>query len=270
MTQPDNIMEIFKLLDKSNCRKCDEPTCLAFAAAVFKGQKQLNECPNLENEIIERYDGAASNQMPLEREAEEAMKQLKTKITKIDLSLSAQKLGAKFSDGKLTIKCLGKGFSIDTKGNITTEIHVHSWIVIPVLNYILNGAGIPASGKWVPFRELDGGKTWHRLFGQRCEKPLKKVADTYTDLFEDMIRLFDGRQVENLYSSDISLVLHPLPRVPILISYWKPEPEEGLESDLSIFFDSTAEENLNIESIYLLSTGLVIMFEKLALRHGEP
>ena len=27
-------------------------------------------------------------------------------------------------------------------------------------------------------------------------------------------------------------------------------------------------ENLNIESIYTLGTGLVIMFEKLALRHG--
>ena len=179
-----------------------------------------------------------------------------------------QRLGARFSDGKLTIKILGKDFSVDTEGNITTDIHVHSWITIPVLNYIINSAGIPVSGKWVPLRELKGGKTWYRLFGQRCEKPLKKVADTYTDLFEDMIQLFNGRQVENHYSSDISLVLHPLPTVPILICYWKPEPEDGLKSNLNIFFDSTAEENLNIESIYTLGTGLTIMLEKLALRHG--
>ena len=70
-----------------------------------------------------------------------------------------------------------------------------------------------------------------------------------------MIRLFEGRQVENHYASDISLVLHPLPKVPILICYWK--PENGLESDLNIFFDSTAEQNLNIESIFTLGTGLV-------------
>jgi hypothetical protein len=166
----------------------------------------------------------------------------------------------------LTIKCLGKDFSVDTKGNINTEIHVHSWIAVPVLNYIIAGAGTSASGKWVPFRELEGGKTWYRLFEQRCEKPLKKVADTYTDLFEDMIHLFNGRQVDNHYSSDISLVLHPLPKVPFLICYWR--PEDDLASDLNIFFDSKAEENLNIESIYTLGTGLVIMFEKLALRHG--
>jgi hypothetical protein len=261
-------MEIFKLLDKSNCRKCNELTCLAFAAAVFRGQRQLDECPNLECEIIERYGGKAAKQMTLEQEADAAIEQLKRKINTLDLSSSAQRLGAKFSDGKLTIKILGKDFSVDASGNITTEIHVHSWVTIPVLNYIIAGAGTPVSGKWVPLRELKGGKTWYRLFRQRCEKPLKKVADTYTDLFEDMVQLFNGRQVENHYSSDISLVLHPLPTVPILICYWKLEPEDGLESDLNIFFDSTAEENLNIESIYTLAAGLSIMFEKLALRHS--
>lgn len=36
------------------------------------------------------------------------------------------------------------------------------------------------------------------------------------------------------------------------------EPEDELESSLKIFFDSTAEDNLNIESIYALGTGLVM------------
>ncbi len=261
-----NPMEIFKLLDKSNCRKCNKPTCLAFAAAVFQGQKRLDDCPQLDRKIIERYEGVTSNQIPLEQMQFESIENLKRKIATIDLQLSAQRLGAQYSNEKLTIKCLGKDFSVDTKGNLTTEIHVHSWIAVPALNYILAGAGTPVSGKWVPFRELEGGKTWYRLFEQRCENPLKKVADTYTDLFEDMIHLFNGRQVDNHYSSDISLVLHPLPKVPLLICYWR--PEDDLASDLNIFFDSKAEENLNIESIYTLGTGLVIMFEKLALRHG--
>ena len=259
-------MEIFKLLDKSNCRKCNKPTCLAFAAAVFQGQKRLDECPQLDRQVIERYGTVAVNQIPLAQMQFESIENLKRKIAKIDLHSSAQRLGAQFSNDKLTIKCLGKDFSVDTTGNISTEIHVHSWIAVPVLTYILAGAGTPVSGKWIPFRELEGGKNWYRLFNQRCEKPLKKVADTYTDLFEDMIHLFNGRQVDNHYKSDISLVLHPLPKVPLLICYWK--PEEDLNSDLNIFFDSTAEENLNIESIYTLATGLVIMFEKLSLRHG--
>ncbi len=266
MLQLNNTMEIFKLLDKSNCGECNKPTCLAFAASVFNGQKQLDECPRLEEDIIVRYEGRTADRATPEQEQEQAIEELKRKVASVDFSLSAERLGASFFNGKLTVKCLGKNFSVDRKGNITTDLHVHSWIVIPVFNYIINCTGVPVSGKWVPLRELEGGKDWYRLFGQRCEKPLKKVADTYTDLFEDLIHIFNGRQVENHYASDISLVLYPLPKVPILICYWK--PEDGLESSLNIFFDSTAEDNLNIESIYALGTGLVRMFEKIALRHG--
>jgi len=268
MSQLNNPMEIFKLLDRSNCRECREATCLAFAAAVFKGQKQLDECPHLESDIIERFGEKVKQRTPIDQDLDELVAQLKRNITTIDLSLSAQRLEARFSDGRLTIKVLGKDFSVDPEGNLSSDIHIHPWVTIPILSYIIDGEGMPVSGKWVPFRELKNGKTWYRLFEQRCEKPLKRVADTYTDLFEDMINIFNGRQVENHYASDISLVLHPLPKVPILICYWKPEDE--LESSLNIFFDSTAEDNLNIESIYALGTGLVRMFEKIALRHSSP
>ena len=266
MSQLNSPMEIFKLLDKSNCRECMEATCLAFAAAVFTGKKQLDECPHLDSDIIERFGGRTEKRKPIEQDLDKSVEQLKRKITTIDLSSTAQRLGARFSDNKLTIKVLGKDFSVDSMGNLSSDIHIHSWVTIPILSYIIGSAGIPVSGQWVPFRELKNGKTWYRLFEQRCEKPLKRVADNYTDLFEDMIHIFDGVQVGNHYASDISLVLHPLPKVPILICYWK--PEDGLESSLNIFFDSTAEDNLNIESIYVLGTGLVRMFEKIALRHG--
>ncbi|MBW1641903.1 MAG: DUF3786 domain-containing protein [Deltaproteobacteria bacterium] len=266
MKKLSNPMEIFKLLDKSNCRDCGLKTCLAFAAAVYQGQKQLEECTHLGKEIVERYSSNVNHQQPVDQEREQAVGHLKLRIASVDLTSVAERLGGTFNNGKLTIKCMGKDISVDQNGDIFTDIHVHSWLMIPVFDYIIKGAGVLASGKWVPFRELKGGKNWYRLFGQRCEKPLKKVADTYTDLFEDMIHLFNGRKVEKHYESDISLVLHPLPNVPILICYWK--PDDGLESDLNIFFDATSEENISIESLYVLSTGMVIMFEKLALRHG--
>jgi hypothetical protein len=135
-----------------------------------------------------------------------------------------------------------------------------------VLNYVLMGTGKPVSGDWVPFRELKNGRSMAGIYQQRCENPLKKIADTYTDLFKDMLGIFDGRRADNLFDSDVSIVLYPLPLVPILICYW--EPEDGLESSLHIFFDSSAEDNLNIDSLYTLAAGFVHMFEKISLRHG--
>ena len=97
---------------------------------------------------------------------------------------------------------------------------------------------------------------------------MKQVADSYTDLFDDLVRIFGGEQVDKQFESDISVVLHPLPRVPIMICYWR--PEEGLASDLNVFFDETADKNLDIGSVFSLGTGLAQMFGKLALRHGFP
>jgi hypothetical protein len=266
MIQLTNPMEIFKLLDRSNCKKCSELTCMAFAAAVFKGKRQLIECPHLESHDIEHSAGKSEGRVTNEQELEFTIEELKTRLASVDLCSAARKMGARFSDSVLTIKIFGKNFSVDSKGDITTDIHIHPWVTIPVLNHIIQSNGTPLSGKWVPLRELKNGETWYRLFEQRCEKPLKRLADMHTDLFGDMIRVFNGKQVENHYGADVSLVLSPLPKVPILICYLK--PEDSFESNLNVFFDSTAEDHLNIESIYLLAVGLVMMFEKIALRHS--
>ena len=266
MPSPANAMEIFKLLPKTNCRKCNLPTCLAFAAAVFQGRKPLDLCPYVPPEVVTALGAPAPAPPTAEQDMEASLAQLKHRITTIDLAAAARRLDARFDNGKLSLKVCGKTFSVDTGGNLFADIHVHAWIAGPVLNYILDGRGVPVSGNWVPLRELKRGGDWYRLFGQRCEKPLKRIADTYTDLFEDLIHLFDGKPVCSPDAADIALVLYPLPKVPLMISYWK--PEDGLESSLHLFFDATAADNLNIESLYALGAGLVVMFEKIALRHG--
>jgi Domain of unknown function (DUF3786)/Putative Fe-S cluster len=266
MPQIQNAMEVFKLLEKSNCRQCEESTCLAFAASVFKGARQMSECPRLDPEIVSLYSDGAEKPRTLEQDGEEAMRQMQGQIAQVDLAEAAERLGGRYANGKLTLRILGKEFSVDQQGQFTTDIHIHGWIAGPVLAYILAGEGKTPSGNWVPLRELDGGKDWNLFFNQRCEKPLKAVADTYTDLFEDMVHLFNGKRVGQHFDADIALVLHPLPKLPLLVCYWK--PDEGMPSDLHLFFDDTAEANLAIEAIYTLGAGLSLMFERIAQRHG--
>jgi hypothetical protein len=141
-------------------------------------------------------------------------------------------------------------------------------VATPFLNYIRYGKGTTASGKWVTFRELKGGKERYPLFQKRCEDAIKSVADSYTELFDDLVHLFSGRQVEKQFESDVSVVLHPLPRLPIMVCYWR--PEDGLESSINLFFDETADQNLDIGSIFSLGAGMAQMFGKLAQRHGYP
>jgi hypothetical protein len=266
MEWPKNAMDVFKLLDKSNCKECGAPTCLAFAAAVYKGEQPLGACPHLDPEIVTQYAGSAAPPNRSQADTDARLAELRAAIAKLDLQEAARRSGGDYANGKLTLKVMGKDFSVDANGKLYTDIHIHSWISAPFFEYLLNCQGAVQSGRWLPLRELASGKDWGNFFTHRVEKPMKKVADTYTDLFEDMVHLFNGKPVEHHYQSDISLVLHPLPKLPMLICYWK--PEDGMASDLNIFFDANAEMNLPIESIYTLGVGLVVMFEKIALRHG--
>jgi ArsR family metal-binding transcriptional regulator len=48
------IFEIFKLLPRTNCRACSQPTCMVFAVQVSQGAQGLDCCPNLEEEDQEK------------------------------------------------------------------------------------------------------------------------------------------------------------------------------------------------------------------------
>ena len=268
MPHPKNAMEIFQLLDKSNCRECGQKTCLAFAGAVFTGGKQLNQCPKLDGETIARFGGGSGKRSAIEQERDEGLQKLQAKVAEIDLAAAAERIGADFARDRLTLKVLGKNFSVDTRGKLYADIHVNAWVAAPFFAYVLYGKGLPPSGNWASFRELKDGQERYPLFQKRCEEPMKKVADTYPDLFDDLVHIFSGRQVDEQFESDISVVLHPLPRIPMMICYWK--PEDGLASSLNLFFDKIADDNLDIGSVFSLGAGMAHMFEKLALRHGFP
>jgi ArsR family metal-binding transcriptional regulator len=47
-SQPQpQVFQILKLLPKTNCRECGEPTCMVFAVAVTEGIKGAEDCPPL-------------------------------------------------------------------------------------------------------------------------------------------------------------------------------------------------------------------------------
>ncbi len=267
MTQFKTPLEIYALLPKANCGECGIASCLAFAAAVLKEEKRPDHCPRLDQETIGRFGGAIRKQVNIESIREEQLKGLKKKICKQDIVSRAKLLGAANNGRTITIRCLGKDFEVDGQGAVASQCHTHAWFTLPLLDYVLHCEGAEPSGRWVPFRELPRGKTWNPLFEQRCEKPLRRIADSHSDLFEALVSMFSGTSAARAFNSDISVVLFPLPRVPMLVCYWK--PENGMESQLHLFFDDMAERNLPVESIFTMATGIVRMLERIMYRHTD-
>jgi len=128
--QLNNAMDIFRILKQTNCGACSVPTCLAFAAAVFRGEKRLEDCPHMEPGEISRWEVNNDDSRTLDRELEKYLEELQRTVATIDLAASAERLGASFADDALTIKCLGKDFAVDSHGNVVSDCHVHGWVTV--------------------------------------------------------------------------------------------------------------------------------------------
>ncbi|MBA4387244.1 MAG: acetyl-CoA decarbonylase/synthase complex subunit gamma [Verrucomicrobia bacterium] len=53
-------LDIFKLLPKTNCKKCGCPTCLAFAMKLAQKQASLDQCPDVTAASKAQLEGAAA------------------------------------------------------------------------------------------------------------------------------------------------------------------------------------------------------------------
>jgi len=53
-------LDIFKLLPKTNCKDCGNPTCLAFAMALAAAKTSLDSCPHISEEAKDTLGGASA------------------------------------------------------------------------------------------------------------------------------------------------------------------------------------------------------------------
>ena len=51
---PPRVLDILKLLPRTNCRSCGQPTCMVFAVQVGQGAQSLDACPHLDQENQQR------------------------------------------------------------------------------------------------------------------------------------------------------------------------------------------------------------------------
>jgi len=271
--KPLTMIDILKRLDRSNCGKCGEATCTAFAALAARGQKRLRDCPRLTDEQIallsrtmraepeERVDGRA-----------ERLEQLRELVRGADLSEAAGRIGAALAGGRLSIPVLGKRFEVDLQGNLYSDCHVNAWVHVPLLLYVLHCAGKELTGRWVPFRDLKQARDWERFFHYRCERGIQQIVDRDPDFFFDAMSLFSPSPAdaagsgEAFAAADDLLVVYPMPRLPLLMAYTRADGE--FPSTLTLYFDTSAEVNLGAQAIYMLVQGILEMFRRIFSTHG--
>jgi len=267
--RPPTALDILAVLDRSNCRECGAPSCLAFAALALQKQRSLDDCPHLDPAVAGRLRDLLSVREQPDWTGREALAELLQRFRdeKPDIAARAAKLGGWMRDERLAFHCLGKMFEVDPDGGLHSDCHQNPWLHVPMLSYVLDSAAREPAGDWVRFEELKGVHAWVRFFEHSCQRPILELALEDPILSQDIWHLFAAEDHVEGFQADASFLLRPLPKVPFVLTYRAPDDE--IPASASVFLDHTAAANLDPESLFRLGRGMAEMFRKVAHRHGS-
>jgi hypothetical protein len=245
-----NPVKLYKELPKTNCKKCQYSTCMAFAVAVSKGDEQLDTCPFLDKEQVKELSAVIKTV----DWRENLITSLMEDVQKIHLTETGPQIGATVKGENISLPLFGKNFLVTQKGDIIAEGLIKPWEKILILLYIkMQGSG-EVSHKWVSFAELKGGFVKVEAIKKECEKPLSRLMEKNA---EAVIRIFNhlGKDVSLEHKSDRAWIFNFLPKIPVMIQYW--EAIEEFPPSVTILFDPSAVQFLDIESLVFLAEGFV-------------
>ena len=245
-----NTIELYKLLPKKNCGECPQKLCMPFAFDVMKGKTDISQCPLLSEQEVQ----GIRDSLVISDWREDLIAKLRDDIKKINYSETAKDIGGELNGDAMRLKYLGEEFSISSDGEIITQGKVTPWAKILLLNYIKTGGKGDLSGKWVSFSELKNGMLKYTTFKSECENALNVMFSGSMDKAALVLTEL-GAMRQDGFQAKYAWQIYLLPKIPILILYWK--DEEDFPSQTKILFDFTAERFLDVESLIFLVEGLI-------------
>lgn len=141
MSSPRNAFEVFQFLDKSNCGQCGEKTCLAFAGAVFLGQRRIHECPKLSPEILERFREETDAKGSHEPSPEDRLEKLKSQVAQIDLAKADASIRREVSFHSL-LRPKDRAQCRSTQLNVLSTAFFHSLYLFPLSSCDMAGSHV--------------------------------------------------------------------------------------------------------------------------------
>ncbi len=250
-----NPVEVYRLLPKKNCGECASATCIAFAVGITRGEAKVEECPYLDEEIRQKLGEVRPVNW-----REELVKRLQKEVRQLDLRRISRDIGAEMEGDSLKIKCLGTEYIVSPEGEITSKGYINSWIKALLLHYIRTWGKGRVVNRWVSFSELKSGMIKASSFSRDCEEPLRRLFDTHLSSIDPLLARLGAERIGH-EATEYAWKLYALPKIPVLILYWKAEDETG-SSALRVLFDRSADRFLDVESLIFLIEGFVSILSR--------
>lgn len=254
------VMELLKILPRTNCGDCGQATCLAFATQVIKEGEELSRCPHL-TEAARAMAGDIESQQAagLGRRRESiaiALEALQEKVAPLDLAALAEGVGAGYGEHNgcpyVDLEYFGHRLRVFKDRVCYPEgVEANPWDAILLYNYLASQGKTEPTGAWITFQSLPNSvsktKTLKRLEGELAAH----FAGRQPDLEAAAVRL-GGEPVKVAGDAEVQTVFRPLPKVPVLLLFWEADPEENFPAQVHFLFDGNVADFLDLESLLFL------------------
>lgn len=254
------ILELFKVLPRTNCCDCGQAACLAFATRVIKEGEDLKRCPHLSQIALAMAGEVAGQQASGVGKRREsvaiALEALQAKVAPLDLARVAPGGGGQLRRaGPLPLR--GPGLlrppspGLQGPGVLPTGVTANPWDAILLYNYLAFQGTAAVTGTWITYQSLPNSvsktKTLKRLEGELAAH----FAGKRQKLLEAAVGL-GAEPAQVAEDADLQLAFRPLPKVPVLLLFWEEDPEEHFPAQLHFLFDQTVADFLDLESLLFL------------------
>ncbi|MEW6220274.1 MAG: DUF3786 domain-containing protein, partial [Thermodesulfobacteriota bacterium] len=239
--------------------------CLAFAVAVTRGGARPQACPHLDLAALPAGLGREAGPPP--DQERQLAHQLRAKVVALDLAALAAALGCRWDAGAagLRFRYLGQEVLLGRAGLLLDGREPEDpRDQILLCNYVAGGGAAAPRQDWVGMESLPSSiskiKTL-RTYGE--ERLAELFASLAAERLVVLAQALDGRPQDDP-TATAAMIIPVLPRLPLLVLYWAPEPEEGFAARVKILFDRRVLEVLDLESLVFAAERLADRVQALA------
>lgn len=188
------------------------------------------------------------------------IRQARVELKEADLVVLAARSGAKYkrldeARGEVRLTLWGQGYLVTYPDFIAYEEEngeiCSLWRQALFLHYLRTADGQPLADRWVSLREIEGGEFYHRASqGYSGDR----VAKHFGNDVEAFRRAAERAGGERRDLGDAAYAFLPLPRVPLVVIYWKGDDE--FSPTAQVLFDASAGHYLPVDLLSLLGSEL--------------
>lgn len=263
-----SVVDLYRdILPRTNCGDCGFPTCMAFASMVVSEKHPIGNCPHLAAEIVQKCEQELAAQYAegkwLKRDMQQdALEWAREKSASMKIEDLPARIGGRLIriDGRPALELpYFNGHVVITHERIARQdgAPMTRYEQVFIYNHMAQGSSAFPSGKWRNFVEIPNTVSKMKSMRSHVEIPLIEAFRGNAEALIAAALSIGGEDMRDVYpTSDVAVRFQPLPRVPVLLTFWDGNEADGFDAEVKLSFDDTITEHLDIESIMFLSERL--------------